>query len=306
MKWMVFAAGIWLAGFVACGRQPGTALRNLTPTTVGPFTAVDRGKVYDETGIYDYMDGAAEIYKQYDYRRLFVRRYQSREGRTFLVELFQFGSPAEAYGIYSHLFDGDSVDVGQGGFWTGTAAGFWKGPYFGYLRWESPGAEQADVLLEAARRVAAAISETGEPPKWVNRFPEEGLQRVRYFHDYVLLNAHVFLSTENVLNLGKGTEVFLAEYQTEFRGNDFQPNVLLVIYPDEARARDAAARARTEVLKWDESESIGQIARDLWGGVRQKRNFLILVTDAPERKWVSHILDALRSEIQREMEGLSS
>jgi hypothetical protein len=47
------------------------------------------------------MDGAAELYRSYAFKRLMVRRYMKTDHPAIMVELFDMDSSDDAFGIFS-------------------------------------------------------------------------------------------------------------------------------------------------------------------------------------------------------------
>jgi hypothetical protein len=62
------------------------------------------GKVetYNRETLYDYMNGAAEIYLTYDFRGLSVQRYIKPKSPDIVLEIFDMGFSEDAFGIFSH------------------------------------------------------------------------------------------------------------------------------------------------------------------------------------------------------------
>jgi hypothetical protein len=76
--------------------------------------------------------------------------------------------------------------------------------------------------------------------------PADGLdpRSIRFLRHPQILNTHVFVSDENVFGLAPDSAAALGAYQ---RGPT-RAHLLLVDYPDEARAARAAAGARAALL----------------------------------------------------------
>jgi len=56
---------------------------------------------YSPETLYDAINGAADSYLRYDFRELKVGEYSLDDGTYLVVEIYQHGSPINAFGIYS-------------------------------------------------------------------------------------------------------------------------------------------------------------------------------------------------------------
>ena len=64
-----------------------TVMKQLIPTKVDSWRAV-KDDFYDPQSIFDYIDGAGEVYRAYNFQLLLARRFQGPEGRLIFVDLF--------------------------------------------------------------------------------------------------------------------------------------------------------------------------------------------------------------------------
>lgn len=215
----------------AAGGTEGPVL----PTEAVGWTAVDEGQVYDTETIYSYIDGHAEVYMAYGMVRCLSRRYSGPEGEPdILLDLFEQGSPADAYGVFTHDRDGEEVEIGQGGLFRHGWLSFWKGRWFGSVYAEGESESSAAAVLAIGRLVADAIEETGELPGLVAELPAAGLDRrsVRFLHTQEILNGVVYLGYENVFRFGPEIDAVVGRYQRP-EGSAW---LLLIDYPDEETA----------------------------------------------------------------------
>src|SRR5512139_602295 len=113
--------------------------------------------IYDRKSLYDYIDGAAEVYLAYSFERVEARRYV-KDGRPPIVaEVYRMGSAEDAFGIFSLERQDPEAGIGQGSEFGGGMLRFWKGRYFAslYAEGEAPGIDEA--LLTLGRALAASI-----------------------------------------------------------------------------------------------------------------------------------------------------
>lgn len=68
-------------------------------------------EVYDRETIFDYINGMGEIYRAYNFLQVFVRRYEKLNRTTITVDLFDMGSPEDAFGVWTFERDGEPVKI---------------------------------------------------------------------------------------------------------------------------------------------------------------------------------------------------
>ncbi|MFH1862636.1 MAG: DUF6599 family protein, partial [bacterium] len=112
--------------------------------------------------LFDYMDGGAELYLEYEFRALFVREYHFHEGGDLCVEIYKYSKPEDAYGIFSLDTTGVAVEIGQGGKKTPSAVRFWKYRYYVRIYLWDLKPEIQNAPEDFAEIIAPQIPKTGE------------------------------------------------------------------------------------------------------------------------------------------------
>ena len=79
-----------------------TAMADLLPESVAGWTRGDPSVTYDRETIFDYINGAGEVYRSYAFSHVMVAVYTGPEGPDITVELFDMGNSADAYGVFSY------------------------------------------------------------------------------------------------------------------------------------------------------------------------------------------------------------
>ena len=260
---VVTMTGVWLA---ACsGQSPrgqpetSTAARpadasapqvaDITiPDSIAGWTAAGPATVYDPKSIFSYIDGHAEVYLAYGMKRCVSRRFTGPAGESDIVtDVFELASPEDAYGVFTHDRDGETVDIGRDALFRSGWLSFWKGPHFVSVVAEGESDRGRQAALDVGRAVAARLPDGGGRPAIVSQLPPKDLdpRSVRFLRHPQILNTHVFVADENVLALAPDTSVALGTY-TRGAGRAF---LLLAEYPDGARAAAAADAFRAGLLK---------------------------------------------------------
>jgi hypothetical protein len=259
------------AGLMTPQNRPAAGrLAAFIPKTIGPWLS-EADQVYDAETIFQYIDGAGEVYRSYNMKILVSRRFHKDGRPDIVVDLFDMGSSADAFGVFTHDLDGDNAGVGQGSNYKAGLLSFWKDRYFGSVFAEEETKDSQEAVLEMGRQIARAIPKEGPKPKLLSYLPAEGLAagRVCYFHNHSVLNYHFFVADGDILLLEQTASAVLAPYTTA-GGKSY---LLVVGYPDKAKAARAyesfaknympdakkSGIVRTEDKKWTASAKAGDI-----------------------------------------------
>ena len=230
-----------------------------------------------------------------------------------MADLFDMGSSRDAFGVFTHDLEGEDAGVGQGSNYKGGLLSFWRGRYFISLYSEKESEEAKQALLTLGRAAALAIGGDGEQPELLAFLPEDyrDPKGIHYFHTYPILNYHMFVSPDNILNLGPEIEAVLAARPGP-AGASGKEWLAMFRYPNEKGAGMAfasfcrASRPGTAPAQdQGQGEQIGQeqesrlfkTENGLWTAAGVKRNMVVVVFQAPTSEEASRIL-------QRAVKGL--
>ena len=284
---------LWMVFFMIPMSDAGPLekLQSALPDKVLPWTKAEEDHFYDSQTIFDYIDGAGEVYRAYNMQRCLTRRYVPPEGPAIILDVFEMASSYDAFGVFTHDPDGEGLAVGQGAVYRTGWLGFWKDRFFVsvYADEETEAAKRA--MLELAGKVASSINKEGPKPQILSRLPRKGLQAasVRYFHDHPVLNRHYFISTENILRLGGWTEAVLATYQLK----EGAAQILLVNYPDAEKAKEGYTSFIKHYLPDADPSGIARLENKKWCGASLKGSWLAVVLEADSREIAKDLLGGL-------------
>lgn len=200
--------------------------------------------VRTDNDLFDYIDGGAEMYRAFNFRRLAVREFAtpgsdtlesgSLDSGSLIVELYMFKEPADAFGMFSMVPAGETLPLGDGGGYVDGVVRFWKGPFlckvfFNGGEWEF----YKDAVINAGEAVDERIDITGSPPEIINIMPREDLAKygLHYFHEYIAQKNLYYIVPYNLFNLTRKTEAVMGEYYTVKAEN---VKLFLVKYPSES------------------------------------------------------------------------
>jgi hypothetical protein len=249
------------------------------PKKFGGWEASAKDRTFNRQTLYDYMDGGAEVYLAFDFREVFSRKYGGPGGRDLTLDIYDMGSPGEAFGAFSCDRQDPGVGIGQESEYGPGLLRFWQGRYFVTIMASSDDETAAAAILELGREAAKSLGPPGAKPDLVAFLPTESLRpdRTSYFHSVVNLNNRFFVSTENILQLDRSTECVLADYGAE----GAEPSRLLLIrYPDASKAASARQSFLASYLPGAGSEGLGQTEDKKWAGASVRKNYLTVVFEA--------------------------
>lgn len=271
------------------------------PQSLGGWTLSGPAKRVEPQAIFDYMDGAGELYLGYRFRFLEYYEYRNPGQSDILVELYWMESAGDAYGLLSGDWGGDAVDLAPtpGRATPSTVRALYGA---GLLRIWSDNL-YARVLTyqdtEAAKQAVLAMGKLivagrAEPmaPRLIRALPsavgsEFALRadRAVYLRSPLVLNSVYFLSSDNLLDLGLDCELAAGAYRRSAGATSpRQVRVLLVLYPDEAAAQKALTHFQQVYLhgKPTGAGDSGIVSiEDGWAGFILSGRGLGLVFEAP-------------------------
>ena len=249
------------------------------PTELGAWRANEEDASYDRATLYDYMNGGAEVYLSFDYKRVCVRRYLGPDENEIALDVYDMGSSAEAYGVFSVSIEDPEAGIGQGSEFGAGLLKFWKGKYFVSIVNMGIDDTADQMLLEIGRAVDAAIPNTGPKPEMLQLLPSVGLdeRHSSYFHSNVILSNRFFVAAENVLKLTDETNCVFGEYGESGDAG----SVLIVRYPDAASADEGHSAFIRGYLPETDGSSPFQTESGNWTYSRRTGEYVSIVFEAP-------------------------
>jgi len=293
---LLFIGGLGLMD--NCSRKEKKDLGSLLPPEIQGWKAEEKDHSYDPQTIFDYIDGAGEVYRSYNFRGLLVRRFKKEGQPEIIIDFFDMASSKDAFGVFTHDLEGEDAGIGQGSTYKGGLLSFWKGPYFVSIYAEEETEETKEVLLNMGEAVASAIQEEGEKPDIIAFLPEEDVdvEKVHYFHNHMILNYHFYVADENILLLDQQTEAVLG------RGiQEGKKHLLLVVRYPEMKKAAQAHKSFTEAYMPDAVEpGLVQTEDKLWTAGKMKDDLLIIIFNAPSNTSARELIKKVEERIGRE------
>jgi hypothetical protein len=198
-------------------------LAKLFPDIVG-WQKKGAVETYVPEDLYKYIDGAAENFLNYDFKKLAVQNYANDKGQSLNAEIYFHGTAENAFGIYSSEKPavGKYFALGSQGYAETGILNFICSAYYIKLNGFELGSNDQDVLLALGRSLVSKIDTKTALPKILQAFPIAG--KILNSERFILNNflGHAFLHS-----------AYMADYQVQ--GQKFQ--LFIISTGNEAEAR---------------------------------------------------------------------
>lgn len=104
--------------------------------------------------LYEYINGAADLYLSYDFEELKVAEYTDDKKAQVTVEIYRHKSRTHAFGIYSQerLPDANFLNIGAQGYLDKNILNFLAGSYYIKINSYNTGDEDQEVLQAFSKR----------------------------------------------------------------------------------------------------------------------------------------------------------
>ena len=283
--------------------QPGpTDLKSYLPS--GQDTGEWRGdgppQEFKGDDLYLYIDGGAEIYREYGFEQVVVQDYKNLGGKGFSLEIFRMSNPEAAFGMYTFKRSpkGKVISIGAEGQMEDYYLNFWKGPYLVTLTAYDTDAKTMDGLTLAARIVDKKIHEEAKRPSLIAVLPGEGLVEtsVRYFRGYLgFMNLYSSLGKEELGvregvkgDYGVGCLLFILRYQSEQESRARFSAAQLAIEKSTGSKEPQPVGAQPVRLKDDHGKFLS---------LHRIKNYILLCLEAPGSNRSSELFGAVNKSI---------
>ena len=154
--------------FMAARVEAGTIT---FPKTDG-WDQPEKPQLYSPETLYEYIDGASDLYLSYEFQELGVAEYRGAQKAAVTVEIYRHSTPTQAFGIYSQerLASAKLLDIGAQGYQEPTVLNFVLGSYYVKINGYETGAEDEGILLAFGRKTEEILG-GGKRPSLVSSPP---------------------------------------------------------------------------------------------------------------------------------------
>lgn len=284
------------------------------PETIGLWTRPATPQIVTANNIFDYMNGAGELYVGYRFERLEVYEYKASDQKEILVELYFMSSSDDAFGLLSLDWGGESLDMGEDDvLWPRALYGegllrIWSDTIYARIMAYQETPESREAVLAIGR---ALVSGRQNPPapSLLQKIPESlnsgwvlRKDLTSYFRSHLVLNSLYYLGQENILDLGLDVEAFTSVFESGEGEEKKRFRFFLVEYPEHEHAHRALTHFFQIYLpEYPMSEefpsSVNQrgvySVEDDWLGYQLRDSTLNLIFECPDEITAKTLLDQL-------------
>ncbi len=194
-------------------------MKSLFPQVKG-WTQKGNIDAYTPDNLYEYIDGAADVFLSYDFQELVSASYESNPKGSFTVDIYRHNNAKNGFGIYSQEkpVKGPFISIGAQGYYEKGVLNFLEGCYYVKISGYDLGDRDETTLKEAAQQIAQKIQGDNRFPRALECFPKE--EKVEHSERYSAQNflGHSFLHsafTADYEKEGRKIQVFIIETEAE-------------------------------------------------------------------------------------------
>ena len=295
------------------------------PSKVGDWDRDDHPLVVTDKSIFDYMDGAGELYLGYRFCRLDVYTYKAKDQDEIVTELYWMGSSDDAFGLLSQDWGGEpqsltsdslkkrpsTIDEFPHALYGAGLLRIWSRNLYARVMATQENIPSRDAVLAIGKAIAAGRT-ASSPPKLLSALPTsvrlwtQRSNRLCFFRSHLVLNSFYFLSTENLLDLAPQVEAVSTVFDLA-SDKDRRPAVRLLLarYSGPEEAQRALAHFMKIYLP-EKGKGLAQSSpknsdlfqiEDGWLGYQRTDRYLMLVFECPDHTTATSFIDAFTENL---------
>ena len=194
----------WTLAAAVLGGVPVLEGKTFVFPEISGWRMPEKPQLFSPTTLYEYINGAADLYLSYEFQDLNVAEYRNEREAAVTVEIYRHKSPTQAFGIYSQerLANANFLEIGTQGYREPMVLNFLAGPYYVKINGYNTGAEDEKIMLIFGRKVEEMLGEKNSLPEILSSFPAEGKKK----------NTEKFIS-KNFLGYSFFHSGFTADYE---------------------------------------------------------------------------------------------
>lgn len=159
-------------------QDKASGLISLLPE-VSSWHMTEKPESYYPENLFEYIDGAAEIYLAYEFKELIVAQQQKDQSdENVAVEIYDMGNETNAFGIYSaeRYPDNQFIKIGIQGYLEEGTLNFLVNRYYVKLLCFECGDQSEQVLRDFSQKIVERVGHVGNFPSLLDAFPSKGIQ----------------------------------------------------------------------------------------------------------------------------------
>ncbi len=231
---ITFAAILLMVSLVEGIRAEMSKKTTHLPKTLGVWTRSDSARIIHKGNIFQYMNGAGELYLAYGFDHLEVYEYTAADQEDdILVEVYFMNTSDDAFGLLSMDWGGEPIAIHDSpsfqadatiapstrALYGGGLLRVWADTIYARVMAYRETSESKNAVFSIGRQIAADRKMPPEPellkilPQSIDSEWKLRKDRIGYFRSHLVLNSLYYLSHQNILNLDHSAEAVIAAYQ---------------------------------------------------------------------------------------------
>lgn len=181
-KIFVLLVIICLLGSLSSGasedQKESSGLISLVPE-LDSWSLTEKPESYYPENLFEYIDGAAEIYLSYEFKELLVAQQQKDQSETNVaIEIYDMGNATNAFGIYSaeRYPDNRFMQIGLQGYIEEGTLNFLVSRYYIKLLCFECEEQSEEILKLFSQKIVERVGQLGKLPSLLSAFPSKGLR----------------------------------------------------------------------------------------------------------------------------------
>jgi hypothetical protein len=299
------------------------------PKTFGLWTRPDSPQLITAKNIFDYMDGAGELYIGYRFDHLESYEYKAQNQNNILVEVYFMKTSDDAFGLLSLDWGGKPMELAgepadsaksqqanatpENSSWPRALYGegllrLWSDTIYARIMATQETPESKEAVLALGRSI---VKKRENPPrpnllkKLQDSFPANWIldkDETSYFRSHLVLNSVYYLGQENMLDLDLNSEAVATHYERKDSKGKKRIHFLLVRYPDNKLAHRALSHfhkvylpEHTLPLQSGSSEEISNafLIEDGWLGYKFQDDTIAFIFECPDQETARTIISQI-------------
>ena len=258
--------------------------------------SMESDQYFNTENLYDYIDGAAELYLSYGFNTVISRRYVCPDEMDIVVEIFDMNGARDAFGVFTNMREKNQHEFGQGSQQIEGSLIFWKDHYFVSLSTHRSTGSSLAAIKKIAAFIDRAIPKEDQAPAILGLLPEQDLvpEGYCYFHHYIWLNSYYYIANYNILDVNNQTDGIIAKYGSP----DKRSYLLLIQYPDEKAAQAAYDQFISEFSPELKTTDAVKLKDNLWHTAVFQGTIFASVFNAQSKEEAIELLNSVKSKVQ--------
>ena len=207
-------------------------------------------ETYTSDTLFEYINGGADLFLNFEFVKLNSLRYKSTEGGEITVDIYAHADLPNGFGIYTQerSEEGNFIKTGTEGYYEEGILNFFQGPAYVKISSFDLGEDEEQILKKLAHGISENIPYSKGYPEIFSKFPSEG--KIPGSEKYINLNflGHSFLNrvySGDYLRGGKKLKFFVINSDSALESEK-----VLSKYTEFAKGKGAIVKKENNIIRF--------------------------------------------------------